>query len=796
MVLLCGRTARFLVLAPLLIALLGASAAAPVSAEKSYRAARAAADLDELPKAEQIARTALAQPGLRDAEWVWALRVLLAEIAAKRRRPEEIRKLELPPKYATSEAAVFRLLALGIADYPDPTTRFEEARQLATKHQPQLLVYVHLAMINVGGKEAEDHARTAVRLAKKNRLAEANALNALSRIYTRQKRFSEAVDAGQKAIDTYTSLGATGRISTAGGNLGWAYLEVGNWEVAAELFARAEAAAARIGNNDLRVLWIHQLANVHRAEERFDDAARYHQQALALARKEARAKLPIVLIGLARHGVETGNFAAARRSIDEAISLEPGQEDMLTARVVDARIAAMTGDHARAEKTFREVIAAAKEWPIIRWSAESELALLYARMQRNDLAERAFRSAIGSSRTAKEKITNPELSISYFNTAREVFDGYVNFLMRLGRVEDALKATDLIRAEQSERASSEQVDPRAFAKQTGATILCYWLGRDGSYAWRVTPNEVAHAVLPAEKAIARDVETYRKVLDTSRGTLAASGARGRQLYQMLVAPIAPPLRKNARVIVVADGILHALNFETLVPPSPPMRYWIEDVVLSSAGSLQPPAPRKPAADASLLLVGDPAPAAKEFPKLQHAAREMQTVASHFGRRIVLQGAKATPAAYKRAAPQRFEFVHFAAHGVATRKRPLDSAVILSRDPSNGYRLLARDILAQPLQARLVTISSCHGAGERTFAGEGLVGLAWAFLGAGADHVIAALTEVDDSVAPELMNRMYASIRKGNDPAVALRNAKLSFVQGKGAYRMPQYWAPFVLYSGP
>ncbi|HEX2059882.1 MAG TPA: CHAT domain-containing protein, partial [Thermoanaerobaculia bacterium] len=329
----------------------------------------------------------------------------------------------------------------------------------------------------------------------------------------------------------------------------------------------------------------------------------------------------------------------------------------------------------------------------------------------------------------------------------------------------------------------------------GATILCYWLGRDRSYAWRVTPNEVAHAVLPAEKTIAREVEAYRKTLATSRGTLSASGTRGQQLYRMLVAPIAPPLAKNARVVIVADGILHALNFETLVPPSAPMHYWIEDVVVTSAGSLQPPAPRKPAAEASLLLVGDPAPAVKEFPKLQHAAREMQTVASHFGRRVVLQGAKATPAAYKQAAPQKFEFVHFAAHGVATRKRPLDSAVILSRDPANGYKLLARDILAQPLQARLVTISSCHGAGERTFAGEGLVGLAWAFLGAGADQVIAALTEVDDSVAPELMNRMYASIRKGRDPATALRDAKLTFVNGKGAYRMPQYWAPFVLYSG-
>jgi CHAT domain-containing protein len=135
-------------------------------------------------------------------------------------------------------------------------------------------------------------------------------------------------------------------------------------------------------------------------------------------------------------------------------------------------------------------------------------------------------------------------------------------------------------------------------------------------------------------------------------------------------------------------------------------------------------------------------------------------------------------------------VHFVAHGVATRKRPLDSAVILA-----GDRLLAREILQSPLQARLVTISSCHGAGSRTYAGEGVVGLAWAFLSAGADQVIAALWEVDDQSTPALMEQLYAGIRAGRSPAVALRDAKLRLVRAKNVNRRPRYWAPFVLYAG-
>src|SRR5687767_15892132 len=82
----------------------------------------------------------------------------------------------------------------------------------------------------------------------------------------------------------------------------------------------------------------------------------------------------------------------------------------------------------------------------------------------------------------------------------------------------------------------------------------------------------------------------------------------------------------------------------------------------------------------------------------------------------------------------------------------------------AYRLAARDIAQHPLSARLVTISSCDGAGTATYAGEGLVGLAWAFLHAGAQQVVAALWAVSDSAAPRLMEQMYIGIRADQEPA--------------------------------
>jgi CHAT domain-containing protein len=163
---------------------------------------------------------------------------------------------------------------------------------------------------------------------------------------------------------------------------------------------------------------------------------------------------------------------------------------------------------------------------------------------------------------------------------------------------------------------------------------------------------------------------------------------------------------------------------------------------------------------------------------------------------VLSGLEATPSAYLSNKPEQYAYLHFVTHGTASRARPLESAVILSKEKDEDtYKLYARDIVKRHLSAYLVTISACNGAGNRTFSGEGLVGLSWAFLRAGAHNVIGALWEVSDSSTPQLMDKLYEGLSRGKDPATALRDAKLSLLHSDSVFRKPYYWAPFQLYAG-
>jgi len=199
---------------------------------------------------------------------------------------------------------------------------------------------------------------------------------------------------------------------------------------------------------------------------------------------------------------------------------------------------------------------------------------------------------------------------------------------------------------------------------------------------------------------------------------------------------------------------------------------------------------------NLLLIGDTDQTSSEFPKLPQAPAEMLTVEHYFDKsdRVVLQRAQATPSAYLESKPERFAYLHFVTHGTASLTKPMDSAVILSPG-GDGYKLYARDIVAHPLQANLVTISACNGAGTRAYSGEGLVGLSWAFLRAGAHSVIGALWEVNDRSTPQLMDSLYGGLSQGKDPAAALRDAKLALLRSGTIYSKPYYWAPFQLYAG-
>jgi CHAT domain-containing protein/Tfp pilus assembly protein PilF len=797
----------------------GAKAASPEHAAVAQ--ATELCEHNDWPRAEAFLRAALDRFGANDDDNAWELRLLYARALtgqAKHESAAAVLGVNLPPQLAHSAIAVRRLLALAEleirkprADVSNPLLRADnllhEAETLARSDHPLLLsdVFFHraaLEYVRPNQDASERYARDAIRLARRHhqRVVEANALATLARLCTSQRRYREAVDLDRQALGLAEELGSPSKIAKVSGNLGWALKDVGDFEEARDYLKSSVAIAEKIGSRTDMVPALHNLGDIALHDRDPAAALSYYAKGLAIAREINHADLGEFVANMADAQVSVGDLASARIMNNEALArvrAAKKPEEELRSLLIDARIDAAAGQLDTAITKATHIVDVWQTSPQ-RWEAEARLADFYVAANNPAQAEKYFRRAVETSAEARRKVISEELRLPFGALVRELYDRYVAFLLATGRRDDALNAAEQSRAQTLEEALGEDTteprgDLKRVAQEHGAVILAYWLAPARSYVWTITSTSIAVDVLKPSGEIESAVERYAGDLT---GPMAGSGSapQGEKLYAMLLPAAAKRLHGGQRVIVIPDGRLHAFNMETLVDPIS-HHYWIEDVTLETASSIDLlNRPRTEDASKSMLIIGDPPSPDPQFPRLAHAAEEVTRIQQQFKSCVVLTGAAATPSAYARAAPERYGIVHFVAHGVATRLRPLESAVILARE-GESYKLYARDIVRKRLHARLVTISSCHGAGTRAYTGEGLVGLAWAFLHAGARQVIAALWEVNDSATPALMSDLYAGIRRGDDPAVALRAAKLKLVRGTNVDRLPRYWAPFVLYSG-
>jgi len=644
----------------------------------------------------------------------------------------------------------------------------------------------------------------------------------------REQHYDEAVYWTDAAYRTASALDARVIAEKARGNLGWAYYYLGDSERSLEISLEAEKLAAQAGSDTDRLTWIRAAGNVYANRGDFVDATRSYQGVLDLAEKtNGQEAIYDAYLALALVSVKDGELEDARKYSDGAIEIahiDKNRLEELYPLLVKGLIAARSHHPTEAEDIFHKVALRGKGNALLKFQSQYALARLYEDQGRFAAANREYQTALRTIEVSRSKLKRLESKLPFSNNARNVYDDYIHFLVANDKSDEALRRADFSRARtlaeglgllgKGGSVRPPPLDARQIARSADGTLLFYWLGEKQSYLWVITKQKTSLFTLPAGKKIDNAVQGYRAVLGVQDAVASAEGD-GQALYQMLIGPAQELLKKDAKVFVISDGNLNHLNFETLIvseskgsapkAPAPKWHYWIEDVTIANAGSLRVLAAVRAGKQKhrrTLLIVGDSVAPNIKYPRLPKAAAQMESVESHFSatEQKILTQERATPSAYLASRPEQFSYIHFVAHGTASQLSPLDSAIVLSKDGAqdNSFKLYARDIVSyrkqHPLQAELVTISACYSAGETPYSGEGLVGLSWAFLNAGAHNVVAALWEVSDESTLQLMDKFYGELNKGASPDGALRTAKLSLLRGGKKLQKPFYWAPFQLYA--
>jgi CHAT domain-containing protein/Tfp pilus assembly protein PilF len=629
----------------------------------------------------------------------------------------------------------------------------------------------------------------------------ATALNSIGYMLMRKKQFDAAVGRFSDAAKL-TDSPLIGEI--ASGNLGVCLSELGDFRRAKVASDQAQKLASTLGKDDDRKAWLLDLGHEYSALSEFPEGEAYLQQALAIAQRlNDRNVRWGSLNNLTGLYLRTHNLVKAHESWKQEMNaLGPAAEDHAFTSLNGARIALDEKDFSAAERGFKSVLANPSISTGLRANAQGGLGRTFAAQNRISEADKMFQQGMATAEGALCAV-NPEHRLTFLDKS-QFYDAYVQFLIAQNKPERALEMSERGRSRALMNCSKPQDHPpglnlpalRGLLKQRHQVILAYWVTDEESYLWVITQDNFKLLRLPNHAELNRQQQTHNDEIQAQRAIDESPG--GSRLYETLIGPARSMVPNGSNIIVVPSRILCLVNFETLIVPDPHPHYWIEDVEVQVASSIAPllnPEPKRYGKRKQLLLVGNPSEVTAEFPSLKHAAEEMRGIEAHFAaeQETILSGEAATPKRYLASNPAQFRFIHFVTHGTANELVPIESAIILSGTPAS-YKLLGREILDAPLNADLVTISACYGAGKRWYLSEATVGLEWAFMRAGARQVIAALWEVDDTITPRLMDGFYSDLTRGTSTATALRNAKLAMLHSQQGYNRPYYWGALQLYT--
>lgn len=308
------------------------------------------------------------------------------------------------------------------------------------------------------------------------------------------------------------------------------------------------------------------------------------------------------------------------------------------------------------------------------------------------------------------------------------------------------------------------------------------------------PSLEIHPIEITALELRREVEELRAALATRQLGYEKIAAK---LWK-LIAPAERRLQDRNRLVVAPSGSLWQLPFQVLRDTE--NRFLIDRFALSYAPSASSMVQMNAAArprEKKTLVISNPArsDSGSEFPDLPGADRLAAELPRIYGREatVVLAAEAATEHALKRRAGES-NVLHCAAHGVFDPATPLQSHLRLAPGEGDDGLLEAREIMEMRINASVAVLAACETARGGEDAGEGIIGMTWAFFLARCPAVVASQWKVDSASMTELSLGLHKQLAGGANVATAMQQAALELRKNR-AYRHPFYWAPFVVIGG-
>ncbi|MGA2640840.1 MAG: CHAT domain-containing protein [Spirochaetia bacterium] len=698
--------------------------------------------------------------------------------------------------------------------------------------------------------------------------------SSLGSVYAHIGDAEHALEAANRAVELCTRYGHTNLMGTALLGQGKQYQDMGWHDRAIESYQKALALAEQDKDSRAETILYNNLSQAYRSVGKYDDAARCLQLYMESAKNANDKKLIADTLNSAAATIFS--MAEVQNTVLKVVDMVVNLYDQALVSARDQGDTLLTAD-IQHNKAYANMVAGRYDQAIAGFG-ESVAAFDAIR---SNLKGEARRSFLSKAIFSYHYLVMTLIMAGQYRPALESLEAATGlyFSESLGDTSAPLKSDALTTAVKSLPADTAvlilvPVQGRNEATvmmgivATGTTVRGAMLDLNTfvEQFQDLNPQQVDRAITSTRgltivrKEIAQSAKTtartrdyvdfedivtvYRSLLSNPQSDLSELQKMSQKLYAFLLAPWDKELAGVKNLVIIPNGVLAFLPFETLRGPDG--RYLVErcDVryvqslrVLEYLRSRTHPANRKP-----MLALGG-ADYAFKGPDVDRAASDDQILAvSSLARRLMEAGkdlretyaalgirawpplpgtmaeVKNLAATYKnaeivtgKAVNERYidsrsdsgelrayKVIHIAGHGVVVPEAPELSALVLSQAPGDGSSmdgyLTVSEVARLHLSADFVNLSACETGLGRVYQGEGVAGLAQSFLIAGADAVSVSLWQVADKSTADFMTGFYSLVNaKGMSYSAAMMEMKRTFIK-KPEYRHPFYWAPFVYYG--
>lgn len=324
------------------------------------------------------------------------------------------------------------------------------------------------------------------------------------------------------------------------------------------------------------------------------------------------------------------------------------------------------------------------------------------------------------------------------------------------------------------------------------------------------------------KSLHHSLSDYQLITKNQEKAYTTYSQNAYWFYQNLVAPVLENSEGIEQLMIVTDGKLGHLPFETfLVEEAPQKRvsynelhYLIKDYKISYNYSAtlwkENKTKKKQANNGKILGIAANYTTQLDSSKQDWRLLTNRSLRSHLGplpaaRKEVEALSEqfvgyfgfddlAVEAEFK-AKAKDYAVIHLAMHGLLNSNNPMLSSLAFTEDGDsleNNF-LQAHEISKLELNADLVVLSACETGYGKFETGNGISSLARAFMYAGVPSMIVSLWQVNDQATSMIMSKLYTNLAEGMNKDAALSKAKLDYIQSaKGIAAHPAFWSAFVL----